>query len=38
MGRFYDTGVSPFLQGETRLQKQGDEDWLIRFLWCSFTK
>ena len=26
------TGVSPFLQGDTRLEKQADEDWLIRFV------
>ena len=26
------TGVSPFLQGETRTEKQADEEWLIRFV------
>ena len=26
------TGVSPFLQGENRIEKQADEDWLIRFV------
>ena len=26
------TGVSPFLQGETRIEKQADEEWLIRFV------
>ena len=26
------TGVPPFLQGETRTEKQADEEWLIRFV------
>ena len=26
------TGVSPFLQGESRAEKQADEEWLIRFV------
>ena len=26
------TGVSPFLQGENRIEKQADEEWLIRFV------
>ena len=26
------TGVSPFLQGETRTEKQADGEWLIRFV------